>query len=324
MMGLRLFRSSPVTVFLVFINCLVAISISVDVTRRDTLSKTIYGNSGFLNTHGQVYTNYVLKSPDRYSPTTASLAARAEWGGDRDRQWMARISMRDPAFVSELKSRPNRLAQGLDPVAQRYWGKNIAEFIRFESDDIFDDLGLNWLRLSTASDFGSVFDFVGSLMTYQFAHSGILHLMLNMWFLIIFGTWAERRLGPIAYLGFYIFCGVFGAISFLAWSTPSATPLVGASAAVSGLMGLTCALLWNQRIRFLFWFFPIKGYFGFLKLPSQVAVGMWLLGDLAGHFSQSGLIGGVAHTAHIGGFLMGLLSGFALQRSVFDGAKNSA
>lgn len=315
MLGLRLFRSSPVTVLLVFINCAVAALITWDVARRDALAKTMYGNVGFMSAHAQVYSTYVLKHSEFYDQTALALAERAYRGSDRDRQWMARISMRDPAFVINLKEHPQSLAAELDPVAQNYWNRKIFDFLHFETDDIFDDLGLNWMHLSMTSGLGKVFSFLGSLLTYQFAHSGLMHLILNMWFLIIFGSWAERRLGPLAFLGFYVFCGVFGATSFLAWSAPSATPLVGASAAVSGLMGLTCALLWNRPIRFLYWFFPIRGYFGYLKLPSQIAVGMWLLGDLAGHFSQSGLIGGVAHSAHIGGFLMGLATGFFLYTS---------
>lgn len=143
-----------------------------------------------------------------------------------------------------------------------------------------------------------------TILTAMFMHGGLAHLGGNMWFLWIFGDNVENDLGKLGYLVFYLTCGVLASLAhvFLNASGPSAlTPSLGASGAISGVMGAYLVLHPHRRVTVIL--------FRFLtEVPGFVAVGLWFafqliagLGILGGQ--QAG--GGVAYAAHIGGFIAG-------------------
>jgi membrane associated rhomboid family serine protease len=141
-------------------------------------------------------------------------------------------------------------------------------------------------------------------LTSMFLHGGFLHLLGNMWFLYIFGDNIEDRLGSLRYLVFYILCGVAAGLIHLLTNWNSKVPTIGASGAISGVMG--AYLLLHPRARILT-LIPIFFFFQFAELPAFVFLGYWLLVQLlSAGFTQKN-VGGVAWWAHIGGFVTGLI-----------------
>jgi len=141
-------------------------------------------------------------------------------------------------------------------------------------------------------------------LTSMFLHGGFLHILGNMWFLYIFGDNIEDRLGHFRYLVFYIFCGVVAGLVQLFTNWNSKIPTIGASGAISGVMGAYLLLYPNARILTLI---PIFFFFQFVELPAFVFLGFWLLLQLFSAGLTPRNVGGIAFWAHIGGFIAGLI-----------------
>jgi len=142
-------------------------------------------------------------------------------------------------------------------------------------------------------------------LTSMFLHApGFLHILGNMWFLYIFGDNVEDRLGPLRYLVFYILCGVTAGLIHLLTNWSSKIPTIGASGAISGVMGAYLLLYPRSRILTLI---PIFFFFQFVELPAFVFLGYWLLIQLFSAGLTPRGVGGVAWWAHIGGFVVGLV-----------------
>ena len=141
-----------------------------------------------------------------------------------------------------------------------------------------------------------------TLLTSMFMHGGIAHLFGNMWFLWIFGDNIEQDLGRGRYLAFYLLCGVLASLAhvLLNASGPSATiPSLGASGAISGVMGAYLVLHSTRRVTVLL--FRI-----ITQVPGFVAVGLWFVFQIVSSLGVlGGMESGVAYGAHIGGFIAG-------------------
>jgi membrane associated rhomboid family serine protease len=142
-----------------------------------------------------------------------------------------------------------------------------------------------------------------TLITSMFMHGGWAHLLGNMLFLWVFGDNIENRIGHIRYLIFYLVCGIIASLSHVFVSgSDSLTPSLGASGAISGVLGGYLLLFPSRRVR------VIMGY-GVSTVPAFVALGIWIVFQV---ISQMGVLGGdqggggVAYAAHIGGFVAGL------------------
>jgi membrane associated rhomboid family serine protease len=143
------------------------------------------------------------------------------------------------------------------------------------------------------------------LFSSIFLHAGFFHLAGNMLFLYIFGNNVECRLGPFKYLCAYLFYGLSATLFFSLFASDSNVPLIGASGAISGVMG--CYFLWfpRNRVNVFVFFFPF--IITTLMIPARWVLGFYLLIDNLLPFLAFGSGGsGVAHGAHIGGFLAGL------------------
>ncbi|WP_038056189.1 rhomboid family intramembrane serine protease [Thermodesulfobacterium hydrogeniphilum] len=146
-----------------------------------------------------------------------------------------------------------------------------------------------------------------TLFTHLFIHGGWLHLIGNMWTLWIFGDNVEDRLGPFRFLIFYLFCGIFATLFHAFIYKNSVTPLIGASGAISGVMGAYFIMYPLARIVILvpIFFFPL-----FFEIPAFLYLGYWLLIQLySGLFALAlpDSFGGIAWFAHLGGFIFGAL-----------------
>jgi membrane associated rhomboid family serine protease len=144
-----------------------------------------------------------------------------------------------------------------------------------------------------------------SLVTNMFLHGGWLHLIGNMLYLWIFGDNIEAAMGRGRYLVFYLLCGVMASLSHVASDPSSILPSIGASGAISGVLGAYLLLYPRARVLVLI---PLGFFTRLMYIPAGFVLGFWfvmqlLSGSLAG--AQQG--GGVAFWAHIGGFVAGML-----------------
>jgi membrane associated rhomboid family serine protease len=148
-----------------------------------------------------------------------------------------------------------------------------------------------------------------SLLTSMFVHGGLMHLIGNMLFLWIFGDNVEDRLGHVMFLLFYLACGAAAAFAQMAVYPGSHVPMVGASGAISGVLGAYFVMYPHSRVVTLI---PLFIFFEIVELPAIVFLGVWFAYQLLlglGSLAQSGAaeIGGVAFWAHAGGFVTGLV-----------------
>lgn len=151
------------------------------------------------------------------------------------------------------------------------------------------------------------FNFLSSM----FMHGSIAHIFGNMLFLFVFGDNLENLLGHIRFAAFYIVCGFAAAIAQILMDTDSVIPMLGASGAISGVLGGYLLLFPQRRVRAII--------FNFLtEVPAFIALGLWILYQIVlGYMTPAGT-GGVAYAAHIGGFVAGLalIKVFAIGRKV--------
>jgi membrane associated rhomboid family serine protease len=140
------------------------------------------------------------------------------------------------------------------------------------------------------------------LLTSMFLHSGWLHIAGNMLFLWIFGDNVEDFFGHLPYLVFYLVCGIGSGLLHVFFNWHSTVPAVGASGAISGVMGAYILLYPRARILTLVIIFPIP-------IPAIIFLGLWFVGQFLAGVSTIGVrvTGGVAVWAHVGGFLLGML-----------------
>jgi len=149
-----------------------------------------------------------------------------------------------------------------------------------------------------------------TLLSSMFMHAGWLHLAGNMLFLWVFGDNVEHRAGATLFLIVYLGTGLVGSLALI-WSDPtSPIPSLGASGAISGILGAYLVLFPRNRVTvFVFRFVT--------QVPALAAIGLWivfqLISGLGAAVISSETVGGVAYLAHIGGFAAGLIAGFLLR-----------
>ncbi len=138
-----------------------------------------------------------------------------------------------------------------------------------------------------------------TLLTCMFLHGSWMHLAGNMWFLWIFGNNIEDRLGHVLYLGFYMVGGLLASACHWAYDPQSAVPVIGASGAVSTILGAYAVTYPKATVSTLVFF----GFITIIEVPAILWLVFWLGGQLVDAFFQQDL--GVAVWAHIGGFAAG-------------------
>lgn len=146
----------------------------------------------------------------------------------------------------------------------------------------------------------------GAVLSSMFMHGGWLHLIGNMWFLWVFGNNIEDAMGHGRFVVFYLLCGVAAAAAQVFMAPHSAVPMVGASGAISGVLGAYLLLYPRVRVHVL----VFLGFFvTTIVVPAYLMLGYWALLQVLGGLPTLGGrdVGGVAFFAHIGGFIAGLL-----------------
>ena len=145
-----------------------------------------------------------------------------------------------------------------------------------------------------------------TIFTSMFMHGGLLHLISNMLYLWIFGNNIEDRLGYVKFILFYILCGVGAAYSHALATPASMVPMIGASGAVSGVLGAYLILYPQAKVHTLIFLgFFIK----VVRLPAAVVIGFWIIIQFINGLLSKSIASqaGVAWFAHIGGFVLGIV-----------------
>jgi membrane associated rhomboid family serine protease len=145
--------------------------------------------------------------------------------------------------------------------------------------------------------------FWSTLITSMFLHGGWMHLLGNMLYLWIFGDNLEKTMGHARFVLFYLACGIAAGLTHILVSGGSNVPTVGASGAISGVLGGYLVLFPRNRIRVL-----TRG--GIVAMPAIAVLGFWIVIQFisgVGSLGANSETGGVAYMAHIGGFVAGLV-----------------
>ena len=139
------------------------------------------------------------------------------------------------------------------------------------------------------------------IFTSMFLHGGLMHLLGNMLFLYVFGDNVEDYFGHLPYLLFYLFCGVASGLTHVLFNWGSSLPAIGASGAISGVMGAYAVLYPRANVLMLFFIFLIP-------IPAVFVLGYWFVLQFVEGVGVLGAANtpGVAFWAHIGGFIVGL------------------
>jgi membrane associated rhomboid family serine protease len=152
---------------------------------------------------------------------------------------------------------------------------------------------------------------VTDLFASMFLHAGFMHLAGNMLFLWIYGNNVEDRLGPIGFLLAYLLTGVAAVAFQTVFNLGSDVPMIGASGAISGVLGFYLRWFPKHYVKVFIFLFPF--FVGTRMLPASLVLWMYLILDnIVPFVLGGGGGGGVAHGAHIGGFLAGLAIAWAM------------
>ncbi len=167
-----------------------------------------------------------------------------------------------------------------------------------------DEFGLVPCRLTGACRVGPELPSpILTIFTSMFMHGGLFHIGGNMLYLWIFGNNVEDTLGHGRYLLFYLLSGVAAALAQTAVGPSSMVPMVGASGAVSSVLGAYLLLFPHAHVTTLI----ILGFFfRLMHIPAMVVLGFWIVLQVLNGLGSFGSSGGVAFFAHIGGFLFGM------------------
>ncbi|MBA2293477.1 MAG: rhomboid family intramembrane serine protease [Gemmatimonadales bacterium] len=139
-----------------------------------------------------------------------------------------------------------------------------------------------------------------TVLSSMFMHGGWMHLIGNCWFLWVFGNNVEDAMGHVRFLGFYLLCGLGAAAAQILADPASSVPMVGASGAISGVMGAYAVLYPKVKIHMLVVLVII---FFRVTVPAWLMLGYWFVLQTVGLGVDS--VGGVAFWAHVGGFVAG-------------------
>lgn len=153
-----------------------------------------------------------------------------------------------------------------------------------------------------------------TIITSMFLHGGIEHILGNMWYLWIFGDNVEDRFGRIKYSAFYISAGIFAGLVHFVSDPASAIPAIGASGAISGVLGAYIAVFPKVKVK------SIGPFYQPFETSAWVIIGLWfvlqlILGVVSLFGTESG---GIAFFAHIGGFIFGWMIGKIYNKRLWE------
>ncbi len=283
---------APATYFLVLMNVLVFLVTSESFEKTQMQIDTLVEDETFVFTQGAAFSQMIQHDPKEFSSLLLTMAKRSQLGDRETTRALGTLALRNSVFMSEALD----FEFTGDDVALNEWRHFFQKLLYLEKQHPSYLWGL------TAQNRGHLRQWV----SYQFVHSGGWHLFGNMLFLLWFGCFLEVLIGSSLVILTYLSAGIIGALFFSWFSGVGASPLVGASAAVSGLIGLVVILQWREKVKF-FYILPFyrSGFFGMTLLPAWFILFVVSIPDLAGILSAVPDFNSVAHWAHVGGTLWG-------------------
>lgn len=170
--------------------------------------------------------------------------------------------------------------------------------------NLYGLVGARYTHPDWAAQMGFPPDAYFSFASHMFLHSGWMHIIMNMWFLYIFGDNIEDRMGKARFIAFYLLCGLIAAFGQVYFNPDTRIPVIGASGAVAGIMGAYFMLYPYARI--VLWlplfFLPI-----FFELPAIAFLGFWVIMQMQKATTAAEGVADVAWWGHLGGFIAGAL-----------------
>lgn len=290
------FKRTPITWVLFFMNLFVMLlGTGLDINSNLKMSKVLE-DKVFIEIQGSIYQSYLREKQGHQ--VNREMASVVEDDSRDNHQILGVLAFRDEQFFEA----PIVDIPYPDEVALNYWKSKADSFLIGQYGSLSYLMGVN------SSNYNPV-----AWLSYMFAHGSWGHFFSNMIFLLLVGSTLELCLGSLGLLIVFLFSGFIGCGVFILVSGLSAAPLIGASAAVSGLISMLAVISWNSPIRFVYWLIlPRRDAFGFVYFPGYVLLLLWWIADLAGWLGSSSLFGGVAHSAHLGGHFAGLIAGLIL------------
>lgn len=291
---------APITWTLVVINFFILTLTQVNMNDIQSQLEGLAENSELSQIQGRIFASYVLENSSRYPASYEKIASAALENSDTEKiEMLGALALRDSYFFSEENPffKSEEAVSGADKVEKAWWKQKSKEVVLIRKSHAGFNLGI------TEDNNGPM-----QWLTYQFVHSDSSHFFANMIVFVIFGAALESVIGSLGVLIIFLLSGFFAAIFYLIFDDVSAIPLIGASGAVSGIVAFFCILFWNHGLRNVYFlFFMARGSFGFVYVPGWLILLLWVAADLSGFFSTPGELGGVAHSAHLGGEFCGFV-----------------
>lgn len=278
-------RAPVVTLLLVLINCVVYFGFQTRDNERVIEAYKYYHKSRLPAVEFPAYLRYLENGGDI---THAAEFSQMVDAGDPGFFAAVRTLQADGAFLARLRA--GEVITSSHPDFS-YWQHERVRFDELLGRSIADRYGFTPRLHEPVTAF-----------THMFLHGSVMHLVGNMVFLFLIGFMIEGAIGSAAYLGAYLLGGLGAVGLFWALNPEMSGPLVGASGAIAGLMGMYTVLFGLRRIRFFYWFLF---YFGFMRAPAFVLLPLWVGNEIYQLLSNDG--SNVAYEAHIGGLLSGAL-----------------
>ena len=246
---------------------------------NDLLSR--YESTGYFAAEWPVYLRYLEESG------SSEIATYRQLHEEEEQLQLSLYLLTDQQYFAYLR---DHQAQFDEPGYGEFWP------VRQELDQLVSTISIYAYGLKPQQPD------LTSLITYQFLHGGLLHLLGNMFFLVIFGFSVEAAIGHLRFLLFYLLAGVAGGVLYSAVNASSATALVGASGAISGVMAMYLGVFRLRKIEFFYWFYI---FVGFIRAPALAVLPLYLANELYNFYTQPD--SDVAFMAHTGGFLAGVV-----------------
>ncbi|MBW1703009.1 MAG: rhomboid family intramembrane serine protease [Deltaproteobacteria bacterium] len=282
-------RNPPaITIGIILLNCFIFFILQAGDGERYHQATQFYFNSGLAKIEISRYFDY-LRTTGRYEGLPPSLAQKKN---EKDVLMRSREKMiKDHVFIKKLHN-----DEIITPEDQRYpaW-----KDLRNKYEDMMSGI------VSMKYGFKPAERSLGTSLTHMFVHGSFMHLLGNMIFLWLVGCVLELGCGRTFYFGIYILSGFFAVCLFALVNLDSRVPLVGASGAISGLIGAYTVLYGKKKIKV---FYSIGVYFNYARVSAIILLPIWigneiiqLLYDVHSH---------VAYLAHIGGLISGAILGY--------------
>ena len=295
------------TLLLVLANCFVFVLFQLADNERFYRAAEFYVSSGLAAIEAPVYVAYVNSQPGREKtypdPPPAVESGAAKQADEAKKERIAYFAalfwdiLEDAAFLKQLRS--GEIITREHP-AYENWA-----VLRGTVDDKLAAV------VTYSHGFKPAFPTFFSALSHMFLHGGVGHLVGNMIFLWLAGCLVELGMKRAFFLPAYVLTGISSVCLFWAFNTDIGTPLVGASGAISGVMGMLATLYGKNRISV---FYSLGFYFNYIKVPALIVLPVWIGKELVSQFLWAET-SNVAYLAHVGGFIGGAAIGL-LSRSV--------